>query len=90
MGRREATGQKAREDIAGLKDRINMAQSKEEQWFSDLREQVFEIDSHTRKNVGVAREELQLKQQELGQNHNELKAEVVKLGRRLATRESTL
>ena len=55
-----------------------------------MRDQVLEVDSRTRKDVGVAREELQLKQLELGQAHDELKAEVAELGRRLAAKESTL
>ena len=67
-----------------------MAQSEEEQRFSDLRDHVLKVDSRTRKDVGVAREELQLKQLELGQAHDELKAEVAELGRRLAAKESTL
>ena len=43
-----------------------------------------------KEDVGVAREELQLKQQELGQAHDELQAEVAELGRRLAAKENTL
>ena len=46
-----------KEDIAGLKDRIKMAQSKEEQQLADLREEVFAVESFTRNGVGVAREE---------------------------------
>ena len=42
------------------------------------------------KDVGIAREELQLKQHELGQAHKELKVEVAKLGKKLAARESIL
>ena len=47
-----------KEDIAGLKDRIDMAQSEEEQWFADLREQALAVDSCMKEYVGVAREEL--------------------------------
>ena len=67
-----------------------MAQSEEQQWFADLSDQVLAVESRSRKDVGIAKEELQLKQYELGQAHEELKAEVAELGKKLATRESTL
>ena len=79
-----------KENLAGLKDRIDTAQSEEEQRFMDLREQVLAVDSRTKKEVGVARDELQLKHHELGQAHEELKSEVAELGKKIAARESTL
>ena len=79
-----------REDLSGFKDRIDMAQSEEQQWFADLSDQVLAVESRSRKDVGIAREELQLKQYELGQAHEELKTEVAELGKKLAARESTL
>ena len=79
-----------KEDIADLRDRIDMSQSEEEQRFTDLKEQVLAVDYRTKNDVGVAREEWHLKQRELGQAHDELKAEVAELGRRLAAKDSTL
>ena len=79
-----------KEDIAGLKDRLDMAQSEEEQRLANLRDEVLAVGTHSKRDVGVAREELQLKQQELGQAHDELRAEVAEVGRRLAAKESTL
>ena len=79
-----------REDLSGLKDRIDTAQSEEQQRFADLSDQVLAVESRSRKDVGIAKEELQFKQYELGQAHEELKAEVAELGKKLAARESTL
>jgi hypothetical protein len=67
-----------------------MAQSEEQQRFADLNDQVLAVESRSRKYVGVAKKELQLKQEVLGQVHEELKAEVAKLGKKLTARNSTL
>ncbi len=47
-----------KEDIPDLKDQIDMAQSEEQQWFTDLNNQVLAVESRSRKDVGVAKEEL--------------------------------
>ena len=67
-----------------------MAQSEEQQRFADLSDQILAVESRSRKEVGITREELQLEQYELEQAHEELKAEVAELGKKLAARESTL
>ena len=79
-----------KEGIAGLKDRIDMAQTEEEQRFANLNEKVSAVDIRCEREVGLAREELQLKHQELGQAHEELKTEVAELRKRLSVKESTL
>ena len=70
-----------RKDLSGLKDRIDMAQSEEQQRFADLSDQVPAVESRLRKDVGIPKEELQFKQYELGQVHEELKTEVAELER---------
>ena len=67
-----------------------MAQTEEEQRFANLNEKVSAVDIHCEREVGLAREELQLKHQELGQAHEELKTEVAELRKRLSAKESTL
>ena len=53
---------KLKEDLSGLKDQIDMAQSEEQHQFPDLSNQVLAVESRSRKYVSVAKEELQLKQ----------------------------
>ena len=79
-----------KENIAGLQERMDLAQSEKEQQFTNLREEVFVVDTCTKRDVGMVQEELQIKHKELGQAHEELKTEVAELGRRLAAKESTL
>lgn len=45
------------------------------------------VESHSRQDMGVAKEELQLK---LAQVHKELKTEAAELGKKLAAKESFL
>ena len=84
LGKRQA---ELKDDLADLKDRIEAAQSDGQQQFADLHEQVRAVESRSRQDVGVAREELQLKQCELAQAHEELKTEVAELGKKLAAKE---
>jgi hypothetical protein len=61
-------------DLSGIEDRIDMAQSEEQQRFANLSNQVLAVEYHSRRDVDVAQEEVQLKQDELEQAHEELKA----------------
>ena len=46
-----------REDLSGLKDRIDMAQSEEQQRFADLSDQVPAVESRLRKDMVIAKED---------------------------------
>ena len=79
-----------KDDLADLKDQIEAAQSDGRQQFADLHEYVQAVESHSTQDMGVAKEELQLKQCDLAQAHEELKTEVAELGKKLAAEEGSL